>query len=102
MSVKESKEARETTDSVLPFIVAIHELARGYAFLVKGHPMPMLARVLWELTVGLPGDLVGSWNYNRFGTKVQHITLGYRFNPGRVGREEQRGVRIPLHRKAHH
>ena len=37
----------------------------------------------WEFSIGLPNNLVLSWNYNRYGTKFQHVSLDYRWNPGK-------------------
>ena len=38
--------------------------------------------VLWEFSVGLPGDFAVAWNYNQYGTSLQHVTFGYRWKPG--------------------
>jgi hypothetical protein len=38
-----------------------------------------------QASVGLPNNVVVSWNYNRYGTKFQHFSFAYRWSAGRNG-----------------
>ncbi len=53
---------------------------------------PWIARtgLTWEVSAGLPLNLVFAWSHNRYGTETQHVSLGYRFQLG-----EGRGPRPP-------
>lgn len=48
-----------------------------------------------EISVGLPNNMVFSWNYNRFGTRFEHVSIDYRWTPG--GRRRQPGPRLSRH-----
>ena len=47
---------------------------------------------VWELSVGLPSDLVLAWNYNQYGTGVQHVTVTYRGKLGGSRAQKPGGV----------
>jgi hypothetical protein len=60
------------------------ELGGRYVETSFGPLRPWIAQtaLAWKLSLGLPSNLVVSWDYNRYGTKFRHIGLGYRWNPG--------------------